>query len=61
MDTLNMIINVIAILSGLAIYIGISNTKWGKAHQQYQYAIMLGAILLAVLLGRIIRWLVIVR
>ena len=56
MDTVNMIINVIAILAGLTIYIGISNTKWGKAHQEYQYATMLGAILLAVLIGGLIRW-----
>ncbi|MBR1622627.1 MAG: hypothetical protein IJ675_01775 [Pseudobutyrivibrio sp.] len=61
MDTVNMIINVIAILAGLTLYIGVSNTKWGKAHSQYQYAIMLGAILMAVLIGGFIRWLVIVR
>lgn len=61
MDTVNMIINVIAIVAGLTIYIGISNTKWGKSHQQYQYAIMLGAILLAVIIGGFIRWLVIVK
>lgn len=61
MDTVNMIINVIAILAGLTIYIGISNTKWGKAHQHYQYAIMLGSILLAVLIGGFIRWLVVLR
>ena len=58
MDTANMIINVIAILAGLTIYIGISNTKWGKAHSQYQYTIMLVAILLAVVIGGLIRWLV---
>ena len=61
MDTVNMIINVIAILAGLTIYIGICNTKWGKANQQYQYGIMLGAILLAVLIGGFIRWLVVLR
>ena len=61
MNTVNMIINVIAILAGLTIYIGVSNTKWGKTHSQYQYAIMLGAILMAVLIGGFIRWLVIVR
>ena len=57
MDTVNMIINVIAILAGLTIYIGICNTRWGKAHQQFQYMIMLGAILMAVLIGGLIRWL----
>ncbi|SFI12913.1 hypothetical protein SAMN04487830_12417 [Pseudobutyrivibrio sp. OR37] len=61
MDTVNMIINVIAIMAGLTIYIAISNTKWGKAHQQFQYAIMLGAILLAVFIGGFIRWLIILK
>jgi len=57
MEINNMIINVIAICSGLAIYIAISNTKWGKEHEQFQYAIMLAAILSAVLIGGLIRWL----
>lgn len=57
MDTANMLINVLAIAGGLVIYIGISNTAWGKKHQQYQYAIMLMAILFAVILGGVIRWL----
>ncbi len=57
MSTSNMIINVIAILSGLTLYMAIVNSKWGKAHEQFQYAIMLGTILFAVLVGGIIRWL----
>lgn len=57
MDTANMLINVAAILGGLVIYIFISNTKWGKSHEQYQYAIMLIAIMAAVLLGGLARWL----
>ncbi len=57
MSTSNMIINVIAILSGLMLYMAIVNSKWGKAHEQFQYAIMLGTILFAVLVGGIIRWL----
>ncbi|MCR5580241.1 MAG: hypothetical protein K6F66_01515 [Pseudobutyrivibrio sp.] len=57
MDTTNMIINVIAILAGLTMYIGIMNSKWGKAHEGIQYFIMLITILLAVLLGGFIRWL----
>ena len=57
MNTVNMIINVIAILAGLSIYIGVMNTKWGKTHQEFQYGIMLGAILCAVLIGGCIRWL----
>ena len=57
MDTANMIVNVIAILSGLALYMAIVNSKWGKAHEGFQYAIMLGTILFAVLVGGFIRWL----
>ncbi len=58
MDTTNMFINVIAILAGLALYIGVMNSKWGKEHQEYMYAIMLGTIISAVLIGGFIRWLV---
>ena len=58
MDTANMLINVVAILAGLFLYIGITNTKWGKEHESIQYAIMLGTILFAVLVGGFIRWLV---
>lgn len=57
MDTANMLINVAAILGGLCIYIFISNTKWGKAHVQYQYAIMLVAVMASVLIGGVARWL----
>ena len=57
MDTANMIINVIAILSGLGLYMAIVNSKWGKAHEEFMYAIMLGTILFAVLVGGFIRWL----
>ena len=57
MNYIPMLINVAAIFSGLALYILISNSKWGKAHEDFQYAIMLGAILFAVLVGGFIRWL----
>ncbi|MBE5910714.1 hypothetical protein [Pseudobutyrivibrio sp.] len=57
MDTVNMLINVAAIVSGLFIYIFICKTRWGKEHEQIQYAIMLMAILFAVLVGGLIRWL----
>ena len=52
-----MLINVAAIVSGLFIYIGITNTKWGKEHTDIQYFIMLVSILCAVLVGGLIRWL----
>jgi hypothetical protein len=58
MDTANMLINVAAIFGGLLIYIFISHTKWGKDHEDYQYLLMLIAILSAVLLGGLVRWLV---
>ncbi len=55
MDTANMLINVLAICSGLAMYIGVCNTRWGKEHANLQYAIMLGAIMFAVVIGGLIR------
>ncbi|CBK73731.1 hypothetical protein CIY_08570 [Butyrivibrio fibrisolvens 16/4] len=57
MDTANMLINVAAILAGLVLYIFVTNTKWGKDHEQYQYMIMLGTILVAVIVGGLLRWL----
>ena len=59
MDTINMIINVIAILVGLGLYMGVMNASWGKKHQEYMYAIMLGTIIFAVIVGGVIRWLVV--
>ena len=47
MDWMGLVINVAAIFIGLAIYLGISRTKWGEEHKEYQYAIMLAAILAA--------------
>ena len=38
MDWLNMVINIIAIFVGLAAYLGIMHTKWGREHEEYQYA-----------------------
>ncbi len=55
MDWLGLGINLVAIFAGLALYIGIGHTKWGKEHEQYQYAIMLGAILAACLIGGCLR------
>ena len=61
METVNMLINVVAILVGLGLYMAVMNSAWGKKHQEYMYAIMLGTILVAVLVGGFIRWLVILR
>lgn len=51
MDWFGLIINLVAIFVGLGLYLGIENTKWGKAHTEYQYAVMLAAILAACLIG----------
>lgn len=61
MNTVEFIVNVSAIFSGLFIYMGIMRTKWGKEHANYQYAIMLLAVLLAALIGGTLRWLLVVR
>ena len=62
MDWFNLIINVIAIFIGLGVYLIIMHTKWGREHEQYQFAIMLAAVLAACLVGGILRvavqWLV---
>ena len=58
MEYSSLVINVIAIVFGLCIYIGIVNSKWGKEHAEYQYGIMLAAIMAAVLIGGLIRWLI---
>lgn len=55
MDWQGLIINLIAIFAGLFIYIGISNTKWGRNHEEYQYAIMLAAVIGACLIGGLLR------
>lgn len=55
MDSRNMLINVVAILVGLALYIIVTNTKWGKEHGQFQYMIMLGTIMMAVCIGGFLR------
>lgn len=57
MDWLNMVINIIAIFVGLAGYLGIMHTKWGREREDYQYAIMLAAILGACLIGGALRML----
>ena len=51
MDYANLIVNFAAILTGLFMYLFIVNSKWGKAHEDIQYAIMLFCLLFAVLVG----------
>lgn len=56
MDWQNLIINIIGIFAGLAIYIIVMNTKWGEEHADFQYAIMLVSILAACIVGGVLRW-----
>lgn len=51
MDWIGLISNFIAIVFGLVIYIVITNSKWGKSHDKYQYAVMLLCVMLACLFG----------
>ena len=55
MDWLGLVINLVAIASGLAIYIVISRSKWGREHEEYQYAIMLFSVLGACVAGGLLR------
>lgn len=58
LDWLGLVTNVIAIFSGLGLYLWISNTKWGKEHEDFSYGIMLGVILFACLVGGVLRLIV---
>ncbi len=55
MNSMGMLINLFAIICGLAAYIGIMNSKFGKKHANLQYAIMLLTIILACLVGGLLR------
>ncbi len=58
MDWGGLIINVIAIFVGLAIYLLIANSKWGKEHSDMPYFWMLVALMGAVIVGGVLRWLI---
>ncbi len=58
MDWAGLIVNVAAIFIGLAIFLGIINSKWGKEHQDIQYFIMLVAVLAACVIAGVLRLLV---
>lgn len=55
MDWKGLFINLIAIFVGLFVYIGISNTQWGKEHEDMQYALMLFSVLGACIAGGLLR------
>lgn len=53
---LKLIINVAVVWVGLLVYILIAKSKWGKAHEGYQYAIMLVSLLVAVAIGGAVQY-----
>ena len=55
MDWAGMLINVFAIFCGLGLYTRVMNSKFGQTHEQWQYAIMLCAIIIACLIGGVLR------
>lgn len=55
MDWKNLIVNVVAIFVGLTIYIFLMRSEWGKKHNDIQFAIMLFTVLLACLIGGVVR------
>ena len=55
LDWQGLIVNIIAIFAGLFVYIGIANTKWGREHEEYQYAFMLASVLGACIVGGLLR------
>ncbi len=51
LDWGGLIINVVSVFVGLAIYLGVLKTGWGQEHMKFQWAIMLAALLIAVLIA----------
>lgn len=58
LDWGGLIINVVSVFVGLAIYLGILKTGWGQKHMKFQWAIMLAALLAAVLIAWGVRTLI---
>ena len=56
MDWQGLVINIIAIFAGLFLYIAVARSKWGREHEEYQYALMLAAILGACVVGGVLRY-----
>ena len=55
MEFLDVLVNVLALFVGLAVYIIIMKTPFGKKHGDMQFLIMLLAVILAVLAGGAVR------
>ena len=53
----DVLINVAALFAGLAIYIIVMKTPFGKKHEDLQFPFMLAAVIIAVLIGGLIRFL----
>jgi hypothetical protein len=56
MEFVDVLINVLALFVGLAVYIIFMKTPFGKKHGDLQFVIMLLAVILAVLAGGAIRF-----
>ena len=56
MDWQGLIVNLVALFAGLFLYIAVTGSKWGQEHEEYQYAIMLASVILACLVGGILRF-----
>ena len=55
MDWIGLICNVVALFLGLAIFLIFSNSEFGKRYAKYQYPIMAACLLIAVLIGGLVR------
>ena len=56
MEFLDVLVNVLALFVGLAVYIIVMKTPFGKKHGDMQFLIMLLAVILAVLAGGAVRY-----
>lgn len=55
MDWKGLICSFVALMVGLFSYIGITNTNWGKKYSDYQYAIMLACVIIACIVGGVLK------
>ncbi|MGN0483588.1 MAG: hypothetical protein ACI4HI_08565 [Lachnospiraceae bacterium] len=55
MDWIGLLCSLIALIAGLVFYILLTGSKWGKEHEQYQYAIMLVCVIAACAIGGVLK------
>ena len=56
MDWIGLICNLVALVAGLFLYIGITNSKFGKKYENLQYGIMLVCVIAACVIGGVLKW-----